>query len=91
MCLGAILLHGIGRVVYGSSDHYGGASQVIGHLPAYFEERAASIEWIGPAYPEACDPLFEQVMALVEKRRALRLKGTFRPVRNYRGGSEKDL
>ena len=90
MCLGAILLHGIGRVVYGSSDHYGGASQVIGHMPAYFEERASSIEWIGPAYPEACDPLFEQVMALVEKRRALRLKSTPRPFSHCSGGSEED-
>jgi len=28
MCVGAILLHHIGRVMYGSSDYFGGASSV---------------------------------------------------------------
>jgi len=68
MCMGAILLHNIGRVVYGSSDHYGGASLVIGHMPTYFEEAVSRIEWIGPAYPEGCDRLFMRVMRLVEKK-----------------------
>jgi tRNA(adenine34) deaminase len=39
MCFGSILLHGIGGVVFGSSDDYGGASAVFSHLPTYFEER----------------------------------------------------
>ena len=69
MCIGAILLHHIGRVMYGSSDHYGGASQVIGHMPTYFEEEVSRTEWIGPAYPGECDQLFERVMVMVEKRR----------------------
>ena len=69
MCMGAILLHSIGRVVYGASDNYGGASQVIGHMPFYFEEKVSRTEWIGPAYPSECDPLFERVMILVDKRR----------------------
>jgi len=73
MCLGAILLHRIGRVLYGSADPYGGASQVIGHMPPFFEERMATVEWLGPAYAEACDELFEQVMAVVEERRGIRL------------------
>jgi len=73
MCLGAILLHHIGRVMYGASDPYGGASVVIGHMPAYFEAEIAKIEWIGPAYPEACDRLFERAMGLVEKRRQIEL------------------
>jgi len=68
MCMGAILLHNIGRVVYGSSDHYGGASLVIGHMPTYFEEAVSRIEWIGPAYAEECDRLFVRVMRLVEKK-----------------------
>jgi len=72
MCLGAILLHRIGRVVYGAADPYGGAIHVIGHLPQFFEEQASRVEWLGPAYPQACDGLFERVMALVEERRALR-------------------
>ncbi len=73
MCLGAILLHRIGRVVYGSADSYGGASQVIGHMPPFFEEQIATVEWLGPAYSEPCDELFEQVMALVETRRGIKL------------------
>jgi tRNA(adenine34) deaminase len=64
MCMGAILLHHIGRVIYGTSDHYGGADQVIGHMPPYFEEEISKIEWIGPAYPEKCDPLYERLAAL---------------------------
>ena len=69
MCMGAILLHHIGRVMYGSSDNYGGASQVIGYMPTYFEEAVSRTEWIGPAYPVECNQLFERVMILVEKRR----------------------
>ena len=71
MCTGAILLHHIGRIMYGSSDDYGGASLVFGHMPPYFEKEVSRIEWIGPAYPEVCDPLFVRVMKLVEKRRDL--------------------
>jgi tRNA(adenine34) deaminase len=69
MCLGAILLHRIGRVLYGSADHYGGASLVIGHMPTYFEDAISQTEWYGPAYPAECDKLFERVMIEVEKRK----------------------
>ncbi|MFH1929698.1 MAG: nucleoside deaminase [Chloroflexota bacterium] len=69
MCVGAILLHHIGCVMYGSADDYGGASLVFGHMPLYFEEEASRVEWLGPAYPEECDPLFWRVMTLVEQRR----------------------
>ena len=70
MCMGAILLHGIGRVIYGSSDPYGGAGTVINHLPAFFMERFSNTEWIGPALPETCDPLYEVIQAME------RIKGT---------------
>ena len=69
MCVGAILLHHIGRVVYGSADDYGGAGLVFGHMPTYFEEELSRIEWIGPAYEEECDKLFLRVMQLVMDRR----------------------
>ena len=68
MCTGAILLHRIGRVLYGSADTYGGGSTVFGHMPAYFEERISETEWLGPAYPEKCDELFERVTALEGQR-----------------------
>jgi tRNA(adenine34) deaminase len=71
MCTGAILLHHVGRIVYGSADDYGGASKVIGHMPTYFEREISKVAWIGPAYPEECDKLYERVMVLVERRREL--------------------
>jgi tRNA(adenine34) deaminase len=67
MCTGAILLHRIGRVLYGSADGYGGASQIFDHIPTFFKEEVSKIEWIGPAYPEECDKLFQRVMKLVEE------------------------
>jgi len=64
MCLGAILLHQIGRVIYGSTDSYGGAGTVIGHMPTFFEEQFSKIKWIGPTNPEECDPLFTRIKPL---------------------------
>jgi tRNA(adenine34) deaminase len=69
MCMGAILLHRIGRVMYGASDSWGGASQVVGHMPVAFEERMSQTEWIGPAYSSGCDQLFERVKILIIQRR----------------------
>jgi len=66
MCLGAILLHQVGRVLFGSTDQYGGASPVFGHMPTYFEAEAAQTQWIGPAFEEQCDKLFDRVMQKVE-------------------------
>ena len=68
MCAGAISLYGIGRVVFGSKDPVGGALTAFGHLPPYFERYRTAAEWIGPALPEACDPLFERAIALIEAR-----------------------
>lgn len=38
-------------------------------MPPYFQERASETEWVGPAYPDVCDELYERVMVLVKKRR----------------------
>jgi len=64
MCLGSILLHGIGRVVFGSSDSYGGASSVLSHLPPYFKKRFEDTQWLGPIMPSECDPLHERLLAI---------------------------
>ena len=64
MCFGAILLHGIGRIVYGSSDGYGGASAVMSSLPPYFQKRIENTQWLGPIMPGECDPLYERLLAL---------------------------
>ncbi len=68
MCFGSILLHRVGRVVFGSSDGYGGASSVLSHLPPFFQERIENTEWLGPIMPAECDPLWERLLALEEAR-----------------------
>jgi tRNA(adenine34) deaminase len=70
MCLGAILLHRIGRVLYGSADYFGGANLVIGNMPTAFELQIAKTEWLGPVYPAGCDPLFARLRILGDQRRA---------------------
>ncbi|MDQ3805261.1 MAG: deaminase, partial [Acidobacteriota bacterium] len=62
MCLGALLLHGVGRVVFGARDTAGGAGYLLAQLPAYYEGGAGAPEWVGPAMPELCDPLFRRVL-----------------------------
>ena len=71
MCTGAILLHRVGRVVFGSSDGRGGASCIIGHMPPAFESLFRAIEWVGPALPQACDELNEKVFELLRERQNL--------------------
>lgn len=65
MCMGAILAHHIGHVVFGSSDSRGGASCVFGHMPPAFEERLQALEWVGPVLPQECDELNEMVFAML--------------------------
>jgi len=69
MCFGSILLHRVGRVVFGSSDSYGGASWILSHLPPFFQERMENTQWLGPIMPAECDPLHERLLALEEARR----------------------
>jgi tRNA(adenine34) deaminase len=62
MCMGALLLHGIGRVVFGTSDTEGGSGRMLSHLPDYYAGGAAGVPaWIGPVLPELCDPLYARV------------------------------
>jgi tRNA(adenine34) deaminase len=62
MCAGSLLLHGVGRVVFGSRDALGGAGYVLARLPAYYEGGAGVPEWVGPLMPELCDPLYRRVL-----------------------------
>jgi tRNA(adenine34) deaminase len=63
MCAGALLLHGVGRVVFGARDHLGGAgASLLASLPAYYEDGAGVPLWVGPLMPELCDPLFRRVL-----------------------------
>jgi tRNA(Arg) A34 adenosine deaminase TadA len=64
MCAGAILLHQIGRLVFGALDPYGGFGVAVQSLPPYFREQFTLVEWSGPALPAECDPLHARVREL---------------------------
>ncbi len=61
MCAGALLLHGVGRVVFGALDPEGGAGALLSHLPDYYAGGAGVPAWVGPVLPEVCDPLYARV------------------------------
>ncbi|HEV2912180.1 MAG TPA: nucleoside deaminase [Pyrinomonadaceae bacterium] len=63
MCAGALLLHGIGRVVFGTTDSEGGAGRVLSLLPDYYAGGAGVPLWVGPLLPEICDALYDRVKA----------------------------
>ena len=69
MCFASILLHRVGRVVFGSADGYGGASTVLSSLPPYFRDRFERTQWLGPIMPAECDPLQARLLALVTARK----------------------
>jgi len=69
MCTAAILQHSVGKVIFGSSDKYGGSRCIFGQMPPYFEEELASVQWLGPVLPEECDPLYQRAIEAIEKRR----------------------
>jgi tRNA(adenine34) deaminase len=60
MCFGALLLHGVGRVVFGAVDREGGATAILNHLPRYYAGGAGVPEWVGPAAAGECDALYER-------------------------------
>ena len=59
MCFGAMLLHGVGRVVFGGRDVLGGAGYLLAHLPPYYESGGV-FAWEGPIMAETCDPLYSR-------------------------------
>ncbi|HEV7859907.1 MAG TPA: nucleoside deaminase [Pyrinomonadaceae bacterium] len=67
MCMGTLLLHGIGRVVFGARDTEGGAGGLLQHLPDYYAGGTGVPEWIGPVMPETCDALYQRVRARFDK------------------------
>ena len=67
MCFAAILIHGIGRIVFGAADNHGGAGCVRPHLPPYFHQRMEHAQWLGPIMPAECDPLYARLLAMLNK------------------------
>lgn len=58
MCMSTLLLHGIGRVVYGAKDPEGGASYLLEDLPPYYQDGHRNFEVDGPLLEEECAPLY---------------------------------
>lgn len=73
MCFGSIVLHRLGRVVFGALDPLGGALSLIPHLPSYVRAKAEAIRWVGPAQPERFDPLAERALGM--RGRGLKAEG----------------
>ncbi|HKA17925.1 MAG TPA: deaminase [Blastocatellia bacterium] len=63
MCFGALLLHGIGRIVFGAEDRQGGASSLLSHLPEYYGGGRGVPQWIGPIAAADCDDLYKRTIA----------------------------
>ncbi|RLE05330.1 MAG: nucleoside deaminase [Bacteroidetes bacterium] len=68
MCLGAILLYGIPRVVYGAEGEFDGGKALADHLPPFFKERFQNIEWVGPTMPAVCDPLHQRLLEIEKEK-----------------------
>jgi tRNA(adenine34) deaminase len=68
MCAGAVLLHHLGRLVFGSDDPVGGVGPSIQSLPTYFKEELSLIHWVGPALPALCDPLYGRILEHERRR-----------------------
>ncbi len=67
MCFGALLLHGIGRIVFGAVDKEGGATALLDHLPRYYAGGAGVPEWIGPLAADECDVLYKRAAERFEQ------------------------
>lgn len=78
MCFGALLLHGVGRVVFGARDPQGGAGVLLDHLPPYYDDPAWRPAWEGPAMQEECEPLFARAYERYLGLEAARLDGSGR-------------
>ena len=64
MCAGAILLHQIGRLVFGAVDPNAGVRGCLPALPQCFKDNYMRMEWEGPALAVECDPLYERLQEL---------------------------
>lgn len=63
MCTGTLLLHGVGRVVFGAVDPGGGGGKILQHLPDFFANDAGVPDWVGPVAADRCDPLTARAQA----------------------------
>jgi tRNA(adenine34) deaminase len=68
MCLGAIVLYRIGRVVFGGVDPKRGASYLTDSLKRIYDPKNLP-SFAGPLLPEVCNPLFERADLIYRRYR----------------------
>lgn len=66
MCFGTLVLHGVGRIVFGATDVRGGARFIRQHLPPFYDDHPQP-RWIGPLLSDVCDPLYERADPMFER------------------------
>lgn len=87
MCAGAILVHEVGRVVFGARDEAGEAAMVLEGVAS--GQREVDVAWEGPVMPDVCGGLRENV-----RTRLGELAEGVRPWRDasaHEAGSEPDF
>ncbi|MBI4535434.1 MAG: nucleoside deaminase [Ignavibacteriae bacterium] len=57
MCLGALVLHRVGRIIFGAYDKEGGATSLLPRLPKYVIDHIGLPELIGPVSSQVCEDL----------------------------------
>jgi tRNA(adenine34) deaminase len=67
MCMGASVLHGLGRIRFGALDSEGGAGEILARLPVYYAEGVAVPQLSGPLLPDVCDALYQRVNARFDR------------------------
>jgi len=63
MCYSTLLLHGVGKIVFGATDPEGGFRFIEKSLPPFYKTHAHPA-WEGPLAPELCDPLYTRAKAI---------------------------
>lgn len=67
MCMGTLLLHGVGRVVFGARDLEGGAAYIVDRLPDYYRDGHRRFAVEGPRLEAECRALYERARSAFRK------------------------
>ena len=66
MCFGTIVLHKIGKVVFGGSDANKGATYLVDHLEKIYSKEQLP-KFVGPVCQDICGPMWERANKIYRK------------------------
>ena len=66
MCMGTLVLHEIGRVIYGATDVLGGGAYLMQNLPPFYNNRRVP-RVFGPVDAQRCDALYAKADSMFPK------------------------